>query len=112
MTKQITEYLEYLREYFSSEHSHEENAAQRAKMQTRIAFYQHERIVHLLVTLGFAVFFLISLALLLVKGGIGLALLSVLFLALLVPYIKHYWFLENSVQKMYSYYYKLEDEFD
>lgn len=108
MTKQITEYLNFLEEYFSAEHSENENAAQRAAMLNRIAFYQHERIVHLFVTLGFALFFLISLALLLIKGGVGLAVLTLLFLILLVPYIKHYWFLENSVQKMYIYYYKIE----
>lgn len=108
MTKQITEYLAHLEEYFSVEHTPEENAAERSRMLKRISFYQHERIVHLLVMLGFAVFFLISLALLLVKGGVGLIALTVLLLALLVPYIKHYWFLENSVQKMYTFYYIIE----
>ena len=34
--------------------------------------------------------------------------LALLFLVLLIPYIKHYYFLENSVQKMYLIYNKLE----
>ena len=92
MTRQIKEYLTHLEEYFSSAHTPAQNAAERETMLRRIAFYQHERIVHLLVMLGFAVFFLLALLMFLLKGGVGLAALAVLFLALLVPYIRHYWF--------------------
>lgn len=108
MTRQIKEYLTHLEEYFSRAHTPAQNAAERETMLRRIAFYQHERIVHLLVMLGFAVFFLLALLMFLLKGGVGLAALAVLFLALLVPYIRHYWFLENSVQKMYEYFYRIE----
>ena len=108
MTKQIKAYLALLEQFFSVEHEAEELLKMRAELLQRIAFYQHERIVHLLVTLFFAVFFLISLALMLTVGGWGPIALTILFLGLLVPYIKHYYFLENSVQKMYTYYYKIE----
>lgn len=108
MTKQIKAYLAILEQFFSIEHENEELMKMRAELLQRIAFYQHERLVHLLVTLFFAVFFLISLALMLTIGGWGLITLTILFLGLLVPYIKHYYFLENSVQKMYTYYYKIE----
>ena len=37
-----------------------------------------------------------------------LSVLAVLFLVLLVPYIRHYYFLENSVQKMYLIYNEIE----
>ena len=82
MTRQIKEYLAHLDEYFSHAHTPEENAAEREAMLRRIAFYQHERLVHLLVMLGFAVFFLLSLLMLVLKGGMGLAALTVLFLVL------------------------------
>ena len=108
MTKQIKAYLALLEQFFSVEHEAEELLKMRSELLQRIAFYQHERIVHLLVTLFFAVFFLISLALMLTVGGWGPIALTILFLGLLVPYIKHYYFLENSVQKMYTYYYKIE----
>ena len=108
MTKQIREYLAILEQFFSLEHSTEENLKMRSELLQRIAFYQHERLIHLIVTMSFGVFFLLSLVMFLFKGGIGLLLLSALFLILLVPYIKHYYFLENSVQKMYTYYYKVE----
>lgn len=108
MTKQIKAYLALLEQFFSVEHETEELLKMRAELLQRIAFYQHERLVHLLVMLFFAVFFLISLALMLTVGGWGPIALTILFLGLLVPYIKHYYFLENSVQKMYTYYYKIE----
>lgn len=108
MTKQIKEYLEHLRLFLDGEHTREEYAQELARLRVRIGFFSHERLIHLLVTLGFAVFFLISLFMTLSEGGIGLYILTVLFLALLIPYIRHYYFLENSVQKMYLIYNKLE----
>ena len=108
MTKQIREYLDYLEGFFATEHTNEEYMTQRELMLKRIALYQHERLIHLLVTLAFGVFFLLGLMMYLIVGGVGLMLLSILFLGLLVPYIKHYYFLENSVQKIYTYYYKIE----
>ena len=97
MTKQIKEYLEHLRLFLDVEHSQEEYAAELSRLHVRIGFFSHERLIHLLVTLGFAVFFLIALFMALIKGGVGLFVLAALFLVLLVPYIKHYYFLENSV---------------
>ena len=35
--------------------------------------------------------------------------LLLLLLVLLIPYIKHYWLLENGTQKLYEYYDKLEE---
>lgn len=108
MTKQIRAYLAVLEQFFSSEHTEGELLKMRAELLQRIAFYQHERIVHLIVTMSFGVFFMLSLILVLNIGGVGLLLLTVLFLAMLAAYIKHYYFLENSVQKMYQYYFKVE----
>ncbi|MBP1544205.1 MAG: hypothetical protein J6A16_08915 [Oscillospiraceae bacterium] len=108
MTKQIREYLEYIHAFMAGEHTHEEYAAERELLLKRIELFQHERLIHLLVTLAFAVFFLLSLFMFLVKGGAGLMVLALLFLVLLIPYIKHYYFLENSVQKLYILYYKIE----
>ena len=106
MTKQIKEYLAFLEQFFSTEHSKEEIAEFREKLLERIQFYQHERLIHLIVTMSFGVFFLIALSLYLTTNLIGTLILAILFLILLVPYIKHYYFLENSVQKMYLYYYR------
>ena len=108
MTKQIRAYLEILEQFFSGEHTTEELLQFRAEMLKRIEFYQHERLIHLIVTMSFGVFFMLSLILYFNVGGVGLLLLTAMFLAMLAAYIKHYYFLENSVQKMYQYYYKVE----
>lgn len=108
MTKQIKEYLAYIEDFFAHEHTNEEYQTEKKLLLQRIELYQHERLVHLLVMLSFGVFFMISLFMYMVVQGIGLLILSGLFLVLLVPYIKHYYFLENSVQQLYKYYYQLE----
>lgn len=73
----------------------------------QISFYQHERLIHLLVTIAFALMTMISLFLLLVTGEIAVMALLAMLLVLLVPYIMHYYFLENEVQNMYNQYDKL-----
>lgn len=108
MTKQIREYLAVLEQFFSVEHSNGELLKMRAELLQRIAFYSHERIVHLIVTMSVAVFFLLSLLMCFLTDNKGIILLTVLLLALLAAYLKHYYFLENSVQKMYLYYFKVE----
>lgn len=109
MTKQIKDYLEHLSLFLGAEHTREEYAQELSRLHVRIGFFSHERLVHLLVMLGFAVFFLMALFMALINGGEGLYILSALFLVLLVPYIRHYYFLENSVQKMYIIYSRIEE---
>ena len=74
----------------------------------QIQFFQHERLIHLIVTALFALLTILSLfaSLLLPKQPVLLAL-DILFLVLLIPYIFHYYRLENGVQKLYEYYDKL-----
>ncbi len=108
MTKEIRAYLAILEQFFSVEHTDEELLKFRAEMLKRIEFYQHERLIHLIVTMSFAVFFLLSLMMYFSVRQIGIMLLAVLLLVMTVAYIKHYYFLENSVQKMYKFYYKVE----
>ncbi|MDD6572008.1 MAG: hypothetical protein PUF12_06430 [Thermoflexaceae bacterium] len=70
----------------------------------QISFFQHERLIHLLVTITFALLEIISIALCLFCNTIMTILLSLLILCLLIPYIRHYYLLENEVQRMYTYY--------
>jgi len=72
------------------------------KHQRMIQYMQHERLIHLMVTLAFALFLLISLAMTVVKPNLPAVLLIGLFLILIVPYIAHYFFLENTIQRWYS----------
>ena len=75
---------------------------------TQIQFFQHERLIHLLVTLAFAFFVLISASVAILSSYIYLLILSGGFLILLVPYIVHYFILENETQKLYYQYDELE----
>ena len=68
----------------------------------QICYLQHERLVHLLVTLFFGLFALISALRFVADPGAAMAALVVLFLVLLVPYIVHYFQLENGVQRLYD----------
>lgn len=77
----------------------------------QIQFFQHERLVHLIVTCLFA---LLAFALFITQlffFSMGLLVLLVLLLALLIPYIRHYYFLENGVQKLYTQYDGLYERF-
>lgn len=76
----------------------------------QVAFFQHERLVHLIVTITFAILELLTVCTYVIVGAIDSALsmpllvLAIAILILLVPYIKHYYLLENEVQKMYKQY--------
>ena len=75
-----------------------------AEFETKISYFQHERLIHLMVTLAFAAFLLFSIFCLFVLPveflGAGI-LLTLIFFGLTIGYVMHYYFLENSVQKMY-----------
>lgn len=103
MRKYLTAYLEQLQAKLDSKDAldYEELITEHLR---KIEFMQHERLIHLLVTMMFTLSFLIMLGVLLMTGEILLILLLVLALALLIPYIWHYYFLENSVQRMYKMY--------
>ena len=78
------------------------------EMLVQIKFFQHERLIHLIVTVLFAFLTIFTIACSCFLNnpsyGIPFCLLSVLCLALLIPYIHHYYVLENGVQKLYEIY--------
>ena len=74
------------------------------EFEKKISFFQHERLIHLLVTLTFAllqIFVVYAVFMLPYPASMVFAVLTVLILCLLTGYIFHYYLLENSVQKMY-----------
>lgn len=103
MKKEISEYLDFVRNRLNDGIIDEEFLGM---LLTRIKFYQHERLIHLIVTMTFAIMTVISFFMLVTAGGTAAVLLSLLFLGLTVPYVAHYYFLENSVQALYKLYYK------
>ncbi len=73
----------------------------------QIEFFQHERLIHLIVTLLFALATVMTIIATAVTNSISFAILTLMLLCLLIPYIAHYFFLENQVQYMYDDYNKL-----
>jgi hypothetical protein len=70
----------------------------------QISFFQHERHIHLLVTLAFALMELVSAFATITSMQLMAAVLMFVFLLPLVPYVIHYYFLENETQKLYAQY--------
>lgn len=71
---------------------------------TQVSFFQHERLIHLIVTVTFALLTVSALAIYCIADYMPMLFLILLLLVLLVPYIGHYYTLENEVQKMYTQY--------
>jgi hypothetical protein len=77
-------------------------AAVRAHHDRRVHDFQHERLIHLLVTLFVALFALLAVGLLLLRPSPATAALAALLLALTAAYLLHYFRLENGVQRLYA----------
>ena len=71
------------------------------ELLVQIQFFQHERLVHLIVTVTFAILTLMALLGCVLEPQPAIFALVALLLVLLVPYIRHYYILENGVQKLY-----------
>ena len=104
MTEYLTNYMKYIQERLEKCQSSEELDEIMAEHKDKIAFMQHERIVHFLVTMLFAVILIVFFAVLIFKVNLAVLSLVTIVLVLLMFYIKHYYFLENTVQKMYKVY--------
>ena len=74
----------------------------------KISFFQHERLIHLLVTLFYALFTMLSFLLGLLHPV--LLLISMLLIFFLVCYVIHYFFLENTVQYLYRQYDQMKEK--
>ena len=103
MRKYIENYIKELEDKINKKHKFSEKEI--IILKDKINYFNHERLIHLLVTLFYVIFTFIFL---------GLGLLSSLFLIpffigiiFLVFYIRHYFFLENAVQYIYTLYDKI-----
>ena len=102
MKKRITEYLAYIDALLERDDMDWER--ERQKHLVQIAFFAHERQVHLIVMALFALATVISILYLNFSGSLIIVALAFALLVLLIPYVMHYYLLENSVQKMYEQY--------
>lgn len=110
MEKRILDYRRYVDELLQ-----QASADWRAIIRehlVQISFFQHERLIHLIVTVTFAILEIVVIGLCVMAFTPGVGLLAIALLVLLVPYVRHYYILENEVQRMYVQYDKLVEKRD
>ncbi len=108
MEKRLKLYLEFYRSVAAGEKEIGERESFRREMLVQIQFFQHERLIHLIVTVLFALLAVITILASLIIQEPAVFLLCLMFFVLLIPYIRHYYILENGVQKLYEYYDRIE----
>ena len=111
MENMLREYEKYI----AREAQRDLSATERAKLaeihRESVANFQHERLIHLIVTLFFATLAILAVALAafeICNAGflaemIPLYLLALILVVLSFFYVKHYYFLENHIQGLYKY---------
>ena len=105
MKKRLLNYIDYVNKELGKDELDAETFGK--QMLIQIQFFQHERLIHLIVTITFAILLMMTFGVFLVTEVISVLVLAGLILVLLVPYIKHYYLLENGVQELYALYDKL-----
>ena len=96
--------IKYIDEFIKAA---EKKKVSKEEMLTKISFFQHERLIHLLVTLFYALISLIFLALISISWIFIIPTIPLL--VFLICYILHYFKLENRVQYLYKLYDKLKE---
>jgi len=100
MTNFLNQYLIEINDKLKDKSKHNWKTILKHHRET-VKFLQHERLIHLLVTLAFGTKFLMAMLFTIFYANPLLLIIDGLLLALLVPYIFHYFKLENGVQKLY-----------
>lgn len=77
----------------------------------QVSFFQHERLVHLIVTALVAVLFIICFGIAMITEAYQMFVPAIMLFVLLIPYIAHYYLLENEVQKMYAQYDRMIEKY-
>ena len=107
MKNQVKEYEKFIKEKIESKEFSKELLAYHNEM---IHCFQHERLIHLIITLFFvlvAIFFLILTGLVIGNCGEDLMVMwplyavALIVTVLAVAYVKYYHFLENHIQELY-----------
>jgi uncharacterized Tic20 family protein len=115
MKKKILAYEKFIASKVSDELNEKERAKLAELHSEMVRNFQHERLIHLIVTLFFAALTIVVVFLTaesisidgLVAELIPLYILALLLIVLTACYIKHYYFLENHIQGLYKYTKKL-----
>lgn len=105
MKKYLYDYIKEIDDLLNSKKKIKEDVIEEHLI--KISFFQHERLIHLLVTLFYALLFLVFTALCFIHYIFFIIVL--ILLVFLICYIIHYFHLENGVQYLYKQYDKMKD---
>ena len=113
MEQRILQYRKQIDEWLAKMENDEQITQEliRDKLEehlVQVGFFQHERLIHLIVTVTFALLEMLAIVLSVISDSLFTLLLPVVILILLIPYIRHYYILENEVQKMYVQYDRMQ----
>lgn len=108
MADRIKQYMVYVDALLESEDESIDWEAEMKKHLVEIAFFAHERQIHLIVTVLFAILSFMAFLYTISNFSLSLVLLCFALMCLMIPYIKHYFLMENSVQDMYEQYDKMQ----
>ncbi|MBQ2695619.1 hypothetical protein IJG04_03235 [Candidatus Saccharibacteria bacterium] len=111
MEKKIKEYEKFINAETKKDLSPAERGRLMELHRDMVANFQHERLIHLIITLFFAVMAVVFLFITAwgiaaygpLLGMVPLYLLTVILVVLTGFYVKHYYFLENHVQGLYKF---------
>lgn len=107
MEKRILYYvrfIDHLLETLSADKAHDDLEDIKKEHLIQISFFQHERFIHLLVTVLFTLIEFMAIMMTVLGDNPATIILAMAILILLIPYIRHYFILENLTQKMYEQY--------
>ena len=100
MGKKLKNYVLYLEALLADRSKREDIEKLKHDILLEIGFWQHERLIHLLITILFMSMIIVSFF----YATIQSLALTLLLLCLEIPYIRHYYILENNTQKLYRIY--------
>lgn len=110
MADRIKKYLAYIDELLNEDNKEIDWEKEMTKHLVQIAFFAHERLIHLIVTITFAILTVMTFLYTIQNFSVAMVLLIFALLCLMIPYIKHYYLLENSVQQMYEQYDQMQQK--
>lgn len=98
MRKELLDYIDYVEKNKNKKNLKEE-------LLIKIQFFQHERLIHLIVTFFTGISTILFLLGFLILESLPLFVLFTITLLLFIPYIIHYFYLENGTQKLQRLYF-------
>lgn len=107
MAKYLKDYVKYIDDILNSNKQKDFDVLIEQHL-IKIQFFQHERLIHLLVTLFYGIFTLAMFAF--INANVLFVIPAIILMIMLLFYVKHYFLLENSVQYLYKQYDNMKEK--